>query len=70
MPEPVRFLASFPQVLAALKIGQDGMRIQLDIPESEMDQARRLLDMRGQVLVITVELEEDAIRHGTHPTAA
>lgn len=70
MPEPVRFLASFPQVLAALKIGQDGMRIQLDIPESEMDQARRLLDLRGQVLVITVETEDDAIRHDTHPTAA
>ena len=70
MPEPVRFLASFPQVLAALKIGQDGMRIQLDIPESEMDQARRLLDMRGIVLVVTIETEDEALAHGTHPTAA
>ena len=70
MPEPVRFLASFPQVLAALKIGQDGMRIQLDIPESEMDQARRLLDLRGVVLVVTIETEDAALRHGTHPTAA
>ena len=70
MPEPVRFLASLPPILSSIKIGQDGMRVQFDVPESEMDQARRLLDLPGQVLVITIETEDEALRHGTHPTAA
>lgn len=64
MSEPVRFLASFPPIQSAIKIG-DGARIQLDVPESELDAVKRLLDMRGIVLVVSVETEDDAIRHGT-----
>lgn len=69
MPEPVRFLASFPPIQSAIKIG-DGARIQFDVPESELDAVKRLLDMRGMVLVVSVETEDDAIRHGTTPTSA
>jgi hypothetical protein len=72
MSEPVRFLASFPPIQSAIKIG-DGARIQFDVPESELDAVKRLIDLqarRGVLLVITVETEDDAIRHGTTPTSA
>ena len=49
------FLASFPPIQGAIKRGQDGMRIQLDIPESEMGNAVELIGMMNAVLKITVE---------------
>ena len=49
------FLASFPPIQGAIKRGQDGMRIQLDIPESEMANAVELIGMMNVVLKITVE---------------
>lgn len=55
--EPVTFLASFPPIQSAIKVGQDGARIQLDIPETEMPAIVRLMLMRGKVLRITVEDE-------------
>lgn len=51
------FLASFPAIQSAIKIGQDGMRVQLDIPESEIANAVELLGMRDCVLKVTVERE-------------
>lgn len=59
MGELVTFLAAFPSILAAIKIGTDGMRITLDVPESEMGQAVRLLTMRDTVLRVTVEALDD-----------
>lgn len=56
MSEPVEFLASFPPIQSAIKVGQDGARIQLDIPETEMPSIVRLMLMRGKVLRITVEV--------------
>ena len=53
----VSFLASFPPIQSAIKVGQDGMRIQLDIPESEMANAIGLLGMRECILVVTVQKE-------------
>lgn len=55
--EAVTFRASFPAIQSAIKIagGGEGMRIQLDIPESEMAQAVRLLGMREMVLKVTVK---------------
>jgi hypothetical protein len=58
--EPVTFLASFPPIQSAIKVGQDGARVQLDIPESEMAAIVRLMLMRGEVLKVTVELEHGA----------
>lgn len=52
-----KFLAAFPPIQSAIKVGQDGMRIQLDIPESEMGNAVELLGMRDCVLVVTIERE-------------
>lgn len=53
--KPVTFLASFPPIQSAIKIGQDGMRIQFDIPETEMASAVRLLALRDVVLRVTVQ---------------
>jgi hypothetical protein len=57
--EAVTFLAAFPSILAAIKVGTDGMRITLDVPESEMAQAVRLLTMRDAVLKVTIEVLDD-----------
>ena len=54
-PHALVFLASFPPIQGAIKRGQDGMRIQLDIPESEMANAVELIGMMNVVLKITVE---------------
>lgn len=52
--QEVRFLASFPPIQSAIKIGADGMRLQFDVPESEMANAISLLAWRDRVLEITV----------------
>ena len=51
------FLASFPSVLAAIKITGDGngMRVQLDIPENQMGEGVKLLAWRQRVLRVTIE---------------
>ena len=58
------FLAAFPAIQSAIKVYGDrqGMRVQLDIPESEMGEALKLLMWREQVLRVTVEPESD--EHG------
>ena len=58
--EAASFLATFPPILSALRMaGDGGMRIQLDIPESEMGEAAKLLLWRQMVLRVTVEPEAD-----------
>ena len=53
------FLAAFPAIQSAIKVYGDkqGMRVQLDIPESEMGEALKLLMWRERVLRVTVEPE-------------
>lgn len=50
------FLCSIPPIMSGIKTGGDGMRVQFDIPESEMGQAAKLLAMRGERLRVTVEV--------------
>lgn len=59
MSDSATFLSSFPSIQTALKIHGDGcgMRIQLDIPESEMAEAVKLLAWRQCVLMVTVRPE-------------
>jgi len=66
MADKVTFLAAFPSIQSAIKItgAGDGMRIQLDIPESQMGNAIELLAWRQRVLKVTVEVEQD----GQHET--
>lgn len=61
MSERVTFLASFPPIGSAIKVSGngDGMRVQLDVPESEMANAVPVLAWREKRLRVTVELLED-----------
>ena len=60
MNDAITFQATFPPIQSAIKItgNGDGMRIQFDIPESEMAQAVQLLGLRECILKVTVE-EDD-----------
>jgi hypothetical protein len=53
-------MATFPPIQTAIKRsgGDGGMRIQLDIPESEMANAVALLAFTQKVLKVTVEVED------------
>jgi hypothetical protein len=53
------FRASIPPIMSGIKTGSDGMRLQLDIPETDMPEAVKLLAMRGKRLVVTVEVMQD-----------
>lgn len=56
--EQVIFLAAFPPIQTAIKVdGSGGMRIQLDIPESEMAEAVKLMLYRQVVLKVTIEAQ-------------
>lgn len=68
--EPIQFRASFPTIQTAINItgNGDGMRIQLDIPESEMAEAVKLLMLRQVVLRVTVEQDEPDRIGGTTGT--
>jgi hypothetical protein len=60
MSEAIEFLASFPPVMAAIKIdGQGGARIQLDVPEIEMGNFIKAMMWRGKRIKVTFELDED-----------
>ena len=58
MPESATFRASIPPIMSGIKTGGDGMRLQLDIPETDMPEAAKLLLMRGKRLLVTVEVQE------------
>ena len=59
MTDSATFLAAFPAIQSAIKVYGDrqGMRIQLDIPETEMGEALQMLMWREMVLRMTVEPE-------------
>ena len=59
--EPICFAASLPSIQGAIRISGDGdgARIQLDIPQSDIAEAVRMTLVQGQLLKVTVEVEED-----------
>ena len=61
MGEIIEFLASFPPIQCAMKRsgGGDGMRIQLDIPETELGNAVLLLACPGKRLRVRIEVLGD-----------
>ena len=59
MTDKATFRASIPPIMSGIKAGGDGMRVQFDIPESDMAEAVKLLLMRGKLLLLTVEVEGD-----------
>lgn len=56
MSESATFSATLPPILSAVRIsGDGGCRIMLDVPESEMGEAVKLLMWRQMPLRVTVE---------------
>lgn len=53
--KPITFCASFPPTQSAIKRGSDGMRITLDIPESDVPAALGLLAMMSCALCVTIQ---------------
>lgn len=62
MPEPITFRASFPPIQSAIRRSgnNDGLRIQLDIPETDVPQAVMLLAMVQERLRVTIEIDDDS----------
>jgi hypothetical protein len=57
------FLACLPDIQSAIKVGSDGMRIQLDIPETEKPKAVPLIAMTHKVLEVTIrELTKEELQ--------
>lgn len=54
--QPLTFLASIAPLQSAMTIAADGgMRMKVDIPESELRNIKRLMGLRGKLLRITIE---------------
>lgn len=58
MSDTATFKATIPPIQSGIKTGGDGMRVQFDIPESDMGEAIKLVLMRGKLLEITVKSVE------------
>ena len=56
--EPIRFIASLPDIQSAISVGGDGARVKLDIPDSDLAQVLRLVLLKGQAFTVTVEAGE------------
>ncbi len=52
--EEIRMEASIPDIQSAIKIGQLGMRLTLDIPESSLAAAVQLLKYRGCAIEVKI----------------
>lgn len=50
------FNASIPPIMSGIKTGGDGMRVQFDIPETDIGEGVKLVAMRGKRLWVTVEV--------------
>ena len=52
----ISFLASLPDIQSAINIGGDGAtRLKIDIPESELAQAVKLVMLKGQAFRVKIE---------------
>jgi hypothetical protein len=60
IPPSIKFLASIPPIQSAIKIAGDaGMRITIDVPESELMNAIGLLALRDSLLHVEIKVEND-----------
>ena len=52
----IEFIASLPDIQSAISIGGDGStRLKIDIPESEIAEAVKLVMLKGQAFKINIE---------------
>jgi len=61
---PITFVATIPPIQSAIRTGGDGMRVQFDVPETDIGEALHLVLMRGKVLRVTVEVVESGAKTG------
>ena len=55
LPDSVDFLASFPPTATAIQMhGDGGMRITLDISETDVPKALPVMQWRGTVMEVTI----------------
>ena len=55
-PDTVTFLATFPPTATAIQMhGDGGMRITMDIPETEVGKALPVMKWRGAQMEVTIE---------------
>lgn len=62
MIDKITFLATIPDLQSAITISGaegEGARVKIDIPDHEMPSVLRLMLLRGQVLKVTIEAEEN-----------
>jgi hypothetical protein len=57
--DSITFLACLPDILSQMKIGKDGMRLQLEVPESDLAEALKLVLWRDKLLRVTVTPEPE-----------
>jgi hypothetical protein len=57
--DKIQFVASLPQIQSAIKIGQDSARIQLDVPDSHLAAALRMVALMGKTFIVTIEDDPD-----------
>lgn len=68
MADKITFLASMPPIQSAIRVTGDGagMRLQIDIPETEMGEAVKLLLYRQVPFKVTIEpYEQENSQTGT-----
>ena len=52
----IQFIASFPDIQTAISIGGDGStRIKLDMPETEIASAVKLVLLKGMAFTVTIK---------------
>ena len=55
--DALTFIASIAPLQSAMTVASDGgLRIKLDVPETEMDKIRNITKLRGKVLRVTVQV--------------
>ncbi len=62
-PAPIVFLAALPPIQSAIKVGADGARIQFDVPKSDLDAVKQLMDCDGKILSVAVVVADEP--HGS-----
>ena len=67
MPDSVQFLASYPPIQSAIKRGRDGVRLQLEIPLTEVDNAKAAFDWFDKVIEVTMQVGQSVTYGSTDP---
>lgn len=61
--QPIKFIATLPDIQSAISVGGTGARIKLDVPETELSEVIKLVLLKGTALMITIEPTENNMEH-------